>query len=116
MTAGHSRVYGLRKAFPTNSPIALGDGSGRRVSTKPTVIVAESTDEAAALAGLERWKARYPEVAALLEPHHVLNDKMRGRSSTWTRIRVNLEAVPEDQRPVQGTPDPDDAPRWAPPR
>jgi hypothetical protein len=26
---------------------------------------------------------------------------MRGRSSTWTRIRVNLENVPEDLRPAE---------------
>jgi hypothetical protein len=88
----------------------------RRATNIPTVIVAESEDEAAALAGLERWLAAHPEVAALLQPHHKLVDKMRGRYRTWTRIRVNLEAVPEDQRPPQGTPDPDDAPKmpWGP--
>lgn len=86
-------------------------GAGKRVPTKPTVIVAESQDEAAAREGLARWQLAHPEVAALLAPHHVLIDKMRGRYKTWTRIRVNLEAVPEDLRPPQGTPDPDDAPR-----
>jgi bifunctional non-homologous end joining protein LigD len=35
---------------------------------------------------------------------------MRGRSSTWTRIRVNLRHVPEALRPGQETPDPDDDP------
>jgi DNA ligase D-like protein (predicted polymerase) len=88
-----------------------GEGTGRRKPTKPTVIVAESSDEAAAKAGLDRWKAAHPGVAALLAPHHVLVDKMRGRYRTWTRIRVNLEAVPEADRPPQGTPDPDDAPK-----
>jgi bifunctional non-homologous end joining protein LigD len=84
--------------------------AGRRVPTKPTVIVAESEDEAAALAGLARWKERYPELVPMLEPHHVLVDKMRGRYRTWTRIRINLEAVPDLLRPPQETPDPNDAP------
>jgi len=77
---------------------------------KPTVIVAESEDEAAALAGLERWLQAHPDVAARLEPHHRLVDKMRGRYRTWTRIRVNLENIPETERPAQGIPDPNDAP------
>ena len=51
--------------------------------------------------GLERWKARHPDVWPLLQPHDVLTDSMRGRSSTWTRIRLNLEHVPADQRPAQ---------------
>src|SRR5262249_37857098 len=62
------------------------------------------------LAGLERWKLKYPEVAKLLAVDDVLVDSMRGRSSTWTRIRVNLRHVAEDQRPAQETPDPDDDP------
>jgi len=62
------------------------------------------------LAGLERWKAKYAEVAALLAADDVLVDSMRGRSSTWTRIRLNLRHVPETQRPRQETPDPDDDP------
>ena len=54
-----------------------------------------------ALAGLERWKARHPEVGAHLEPADVLVDAMRGRSTTWYRIRVNLIHVPEALRPAQ---------------
>jgi len=61
-----------------------------------------------ALAGLERWKARHPQTAAHLEPADVLVDAMRGRSSSWTRIRVNLQHVPEELRPVQETLDPDE--------
>jgi bifunctional non-homologous end joining protein LigD len=61
-----------------------------------------------ALAGLERWKARHPQAAAQLEPADVLVDAMRGRYSTWTRIRVNLQHVPEELRPVQETLDPDE--------
>jgi bifunctional non-homologous end joining protein LigD len=76
----------------------------------PLVTVANSPDKAAALAGLERWKARHAEAAALLAVDDVLVDSMRGRSSTWTRVRVNLRHVPEDQRPPQETPDPDEDP------
>ena len=76
----------------------------------PLIVVANSPDKAAALAGLERWKTKYPQVAPLLAADDVLVDSMRGRSSTWTRIRVNLRHVPEDVRPQQETPDPDDDP------
>jgi DNA ligase D-like protein (predicted polymerase) len=76
----------------------------------PLIVIANSTDKAAALAGLERWKARYADVAKLLAPEDVLVDSMRGRSSTWTRIRINLQHVPEELRPPQATPDPDDDP------
>jgi bifunctional non-homologous end joining protein LigD len=76
----------------------------------PLLVVANSPDKDAALAGLERWKARHPDAAKHLAIDDVLVDSMRGRSSTWTRIRVNLRHVPEDQRPPQETPDPDDDP------
>ncbi len=79
----------------------------------PLIIVANSTDKEAALAGLERWKARHPEAASHLAADDVLVDAMRGRSSTWTRIRVNLRHVPEEIRPAQETPDPDDDPTRA---
>jgi len=85
-------------------------GPKRRVSKMPLVTVANSPDKAAALAGLERWKAKHPAAAALLAADDVLVDSMRGRSSTWTRIRVNLRHVPESDRPPQETPDPDDDP------
>jgi bifunctional non-homologous end joining protein LigD len=76
----------------------------------PLVVVANSTSKEAALAGLERWKSKHPQVASLLAVDDVLVDSMRGTSSTWTRIRVNLRHVPEEQRPPQETPDPDDDP------
>ena len=76
----------------------------------PLVVVANSPDKEAALAGLERWKSKYPEAARLLAVDDVLVDSMRGRSSTWTRIRVNLRHVPEALRPSQETPDPDEDP------
>ena len=76
----------------------------------PLLVVANSPKKEAALAGLERWKKKYPEAAKLLAVDDVLIDSMRGRSSTWTRIRVNLRHVPETLRPPQETPDPDDDP------
>jgi bifunctional non-homologous end joining protein LigD len=76
----------------------------------PLITIANSPDKAAALAGLERWKVKHAQVAALLAVDDVLVDSMRGRSSTWTRIRVNLRHVPEAERPPQETPDPDDDP------
>jgi hypothetical protein len=51
--------------------------------------------------GLERWRARHPTVAAALQPADVMVDPMRGRSTAWYRIRVNLRNVPEDERPPQ---------------
>jgi len=83
----------------------------------PLIVVANSTDKEAALAGLERWKERHGDAAAHLAVDDVLVDAMRGRFSTWPRIRINLRPVPEDIRPPQATPDPDDAPgEKAPPR
>jgi DNA ligase D-like protein (predicted polymerase) len=95
-----SRAKGVAKAKKAASPRAK----------MPLIVVANSPRKDAALAGLERWKARHPEVAALLAVDDVLVDSMRGRSSTWTRIRVNLRNVPEGIRPPQETPDPDDDP------
>src|SRR5205085_7102076 len=74
----------------------------------PLLVIANSPRKEAALAGLERWKKKHPEIAKLLAVDDVLIDSMRGRSSTWTRIRVNLRHVPESLRPPQETPDPDD--------
>jgi bifunctional non-homologous end joining protein LigD len=76
----------------------------------PLIVVANSPDKRAALAGLERWKKKHPEIAGLLAVDDVLVDSMRGRSSTWTRIRINLHHVPEALRPPPETPDPDDDP------
>lgn len=76
----------------------------------PLLTIANSPDKAAALQGLERWKIKHPEVAGMLAVDDVLVDSMRGRSSTWTRIRINLRHVPEQLRPPQETPDPDEDP------
>ena len=78
-----------------------GAPTGRRQSTMPLIEIARAASQADALAGLDRWKARHPAAAALLQPADVLVDSMRGRSSTWTRIRVNLRNIPQEQRPEQ---------------
>jgi bifunctional non-homologous end joining protein LigD len=80
----------------------------KRVPKFPLITIANSSDKAAAMAGLGRWKAAHPGAAALLAEDDVLVDRMRGAASIWYRIRVNLRNVPEDQRPVQTTPDPDE--------
>ena len=67
----------------------------------PLIEIARAETKAEAMAGLERWKARHAAVWPLLEPRDVLVDAMRGRSSAWYRIRVNLQHVPEAERPAQ---------------
>ena len=86
--------------------------SGRRVPAKPLIEIGRAAKKAEALAGLERWKTRHPATAAHLRPADVLVDTMRGRSSTWTRVRVNLEPVPEELRPDQEPLNPEYDP-WA---
>ena len=91
---------------------------GRRVSTKPLLEIGRAQKREDALAGLERWKAHHPAAVPHLHPADVLVDSMRGRSSTWTRVRVNLEHVPEALRPEQEPLDPDGPlpPGSSPPR
>ena len=84
--------------------------SSTKRTRMPLLVIANSPDKKAALAGLERWKKKHKKVAKLLAPEDILVDSMRGRSSTWTRIRVNLRNVPEAARPKQAKPDPDDDP------
>ena len=79
----------------------------RRRIVHPLITVAKAEHRDEAVAGLERWKARHPGPAALLHVDDVLVDTMRGRSTTWTRIRVNLRHVPETERPAEEPPDPD---------
>ena len=95
------------RAKSANKPSAGKKGTREKM---PLLVVANSPDKQAALAGLERWKAKHAEAAKLLAIDDVLVDSMRGRSSTWTRIRVNLRHVPEELRPPQETSDPDDDP------
>ena len=75
--------------------------TGRRRTTMPLVEIARASSQAEAMDGLARWKARHPNVVPHLEPADVLVDSMRGRNTTWTRIRVNLRNVPEAERPGQ---------------
>ncbi len=86
--------------------------TGRRRTDAPLIEIARAARRDEALAGLERWKARHPEAAGLLEVDDVLVDGMRGRSSLWYRVRVNLRHVPEAERPGQEALDPDYDP-WA---
>jgi len=95
---------------PRVAPSRAKGAAKKPRSKMPLITVANSPNKDAALAGLERWKARHPNAAAHLAIDDVLVDSMRGRSSTWTRIRVNLRHVPEELRPPQETPDPDDDP------
>jgi bifunctional non-homologous end joining protein LigD len=95
---------------PRVAPSRAKKAAKARRQKMPLIVVANSPDKSAALAGLDRWKAKHAEVVGLLAPDDILVDSMRGRSSTWTRIRVNLRHVPEEQRPAQETPDPDDDP------
>ncbi len=82
--------------------------SRRRVPKHPLIEIGRAQKKEDALAGLERWKRRHPDVAAHLAPADVLVDAMRGRFHTWTRIRVNLQHVPDALRPAQEALDPDD--------
>jgi hypothetical protein len=84
--------------------------SKKRTSRHPLIEIGRAQKKDDALAGLERWKVKHPEAAAHLAPHDVLVDAMRGRFHTWTRIRVNLQNVPIELRPVQEALDPDDPP------
>ncbi|WP_336648475.1 DNA polymerase domain-containing protein [Microbacterium sp. MMO-10] len=86
---------------PAEKPPRGADGSGRRVSAMPLIEIARTKTKPEALAALERWSETHPEVAALLHPADVLVDGMRGSSSLWYRVRVNLQHVPEERRPPQ---------------
>jgi bifunctional non-homologous end joining protein LigD len=99
------------RVSPSRAKSSSVKATTKKTRTKmPLIVVANSPHEDAALAGLERWKKKYEEVAKLLALDDVLVDRMRGRSSIWTRIRVNLRNIPEELRPPQETPDPDDDP------
>jgi hypothetical protein len=89
---------------PSKARSRQGSGkaaTGRRVSKHPLIVIAQSAKKDEALRELEKWKQENPQVVEHLEPADILTDSMRGRSSTWTRIRVNLQHVPDDLRPQQ---------------
>jgi bifunctional non-homologous end joining protein LigD len=87
---------------PAEKPPRAGDGSGRRVSTMPLIEIARTKTKPEAVAALERWRAEHPAAAAALHPADELVDGMRGSSSLWYRVRVNLQHVSEAERPEQG--------------
>jgi bifunctional non-homologous end joining protein LigD len=98
------RVQPSKRRTGSAAPPAPGKTAGptgRRRSTMPLIEIARAETKDEAMAGLERWKAKHPSVWPLLEARDVLVDAMRGRSSLWYRIRVNLQHVPEAERPPQ---------------
>jgi len=103
-----SRRKGVRATKKSGvEPDGETKGTGRRQPKHPLITIAKAEHKEDALAGLERWKARHPDAAAHLAIDDVLVDPMRGRYTTWTRIRVNLRHVPESLRPDQEPLDPD---------
>ena len=97
--------------MPGEAPrVAPSRGKGLEKTARPklpVLVISKAKAKPDAIAGLERWKARHPEVVPHLAPEDILTDTMRGRSSSWTRIRVNLKNVPEQLRPPEEPPDPD---------
>lgn len=93
---------------PRVAPSRAKSAPKKKREIHPLITIANARKKEDALAGLERWKERHPEIANLLAIDDVLVDSMRGRSSTWTRIRINLRHIPEDQRPGEETPDPNE--------
>jgi bifunctional non-homologous end joining protein LigD len=79
---------------------AKKEGTGRRVPKHPLIVIAHSKNKEEAHELLEQWKAKHPEVAGHLQPADMLTDQMRGRSSAWWRVRINLQHVPEELRPA----------------
>ena len=86
---------------PAEKAPRAGNGSGRRQSSMPLIEVARTKTKPEALAALDEWKSRHAAVVHFLQPADVLVDGMRGSSSLWYRVRVNLQHVPEAERPVQ---------------
>ena len=95
------RVQPSKRRAPEADPGPSSGPTGRRRSSMPLIEIARAASKADAMAALDRWKQRHPDAAALLEPADILVDSMRGRSSTWTRIRLNLRHIPAAQRPPQ---------------
>jgi bifunctional non-homologous end joining protein LigD len=100
-----------RRVAPSRARSSSSKPVAKAPRTKmPLIVVANSPSKEAALAGLERWRSKHAEIAKLLAADDVLVDSMRGRSSSWTRIRINLRHVPEELRPINEPPDPDNDP------
>jgi len=95
------------RVAPSRAAAAAGPATRPPREKLPVITIAKAKRKTLALAGLERWKAKYPEVVARLAPEHVLIDTNRGRSSAWYRVRINLKNVPVAERPPAEPPDPD---------
>ncbi len=98
---GQGRAAGQEGVVPPPAPGKTTGPTGRRRTTMPLIEIARAASESEAMKGLQRWRARHPDVWSYLAPADVLVDSMRGRSTTWTRIRVNLRNVPPRERPSQ---------------
>jgi DNA ligase D-like protein (predicted polymerase) len=96
-----AKELGPAEKAPTGARRGKNGGPGHRVSTMPLIEIARTKTKDEAMAALETWKARYAAAADRLEPVDVLVDGMRGPSSIWYRVRINLQHVPDDQRPPQ---------------
>ena len=110
------RVQPSKQRAAADAPAAkpvIPSPTGRRRSSAPLVVVAQAATKPEVEAGLERWKERHPQVVPHLAVDDVLYDAMRGRSTVWWRVRVNLRNVPESDRPEAEPPDPDYSP-WGP--
>jgi hypothetical protein len=105
LSRGEAEVEG-----PAVAPSKPRKAPAKRTPKHPLITIAQSPDKTAALAGLERWKQTHPGPASHLAEDDILIDRMRGSATIWYRIRLNLRHIPEDQRPAQATPDPDDDP------
>jgi bifunctional non-homologous end joining protein LigD len=114
-TAPRGRMGSVAPAMPS-PPARRADGTsaptGRRRSAHPLIVISQGKTRKDAMAGLDRWKKRHPKAAKLLAEDDILVDGMRGRSSVWYRVRVNLRHVPKAERPPAEPPDPDYDP-WA---
>ena len=95
------RPAAAKGEVPVPAPGKTVGPTGRRRTTMPLIEIARAASEAEARAGLQRWRARHGEVWSHLAPSDILVDSMRGRNTTWTRIRINLRNVPESERPPQ---------------
>ena len=99
--AGPGRPAGPGREGAQGCQEERGGRAGRRQSTMPLIEIARTKTKDEAMAALDVWRGRYPAAADKLEPADILVDGMRGPSSIWYRIRINLQHVPADQRPPQ---------------
>jgi hypothetical protein len=113
--AARQEADGLADApSPPHHPKAAGEGPRVAPSRKkklPVITIAAAKQKTDALAGLERWKARHPSLAAQLAPEDILVDTNRGRFTAWYRVRINLKNIPLAEHPAAEPPDPDYDPK-----